>query len=123
MLGGGPTFKPAEGTVVLDEDLRPLPAGSDRIGKIARTGHIPLAYYKDPVKSAQVFFTAPDGQRYSMPGDFASTVPSRPLRLMKSRSLVPVMINVSPCITAGSTFNPWPANANFRNELVCTASR
>ena len=71
MLGGGPTFAPGEGTVVLDDDLRPIDAGSDRIGKIARTGHIPLAYYKDPVKSAQVFFSAPDGRRYSMPGDFA----------------------------------------------------
>jgi acyl-CoA synthetase (AMP-forming)/AMP-acid ligase II len=71
MLGGGPTFKPGPGTVVLDEELRVLEPGSDRIGKIARTGHIPLAYYKDPVKSAEVFFTGADGQRYSMPGDFA----------------------------------------------------
>ena len=71
MLGGGPTFAPAEGTVVLDEERRPVAAGSDRIGKIARTGHIPLAYHEDPEKSAQVFFSAPDGRRYSMPGDFA----------------------------------------------------
>ncbi len=71
MLGGGPTFKPGPGTVVLDDELRVLEPGSSRIGKIARTGHIPLAYYKDPVKSAETFFTAPDGQRYSMPGDFA----------------------------------------------------
>ena len=71
MLGGGPTFAPAEGTLVLDDELRPLAAGSERVGKIARSGHIPLAYYKDPEKSAQVFFRAPDGRRYSMPGDFA----------------------------------------------------
>ena len=71
MIGGGPTFKPSPGTVVLDDELRVLEPGSERIGKIARTGHIPLAYYKDPVKSAETFFTAPDGQRYSMPGDFA----------------------------------------------------
>jgi len=45
--------------------------GSGVVGKIARTGHIPLEYYKDPKKSAETFFTAPDGQRYSMPGDFA----------------------------------------------------
>ncbi len=51
--------------------MRVLEPGSERIGKIARTGHIPLEYYKDPVKSAETFFTAPDGQRYSMPGDFA----------------------------------------------------
>jgi acyl-CoA synthetase (AMP-forming)/AMP-acid ligase II len=71
MLGGGPTFKPGEGTVVLDDELRRVAPGSQTIGRIARTGHIPLAYYRDPVKSAATFFTAPDGQRYSMPGDFA----------------------------------------------------
>jgi acyl-CoA synthetase (AMP-forming)/AMP-acid ligase II len=71
MLGGGPTIQAGEGTVVLDDDLRPVEPGSDRIGKLARTGHIPLEYYKDPEKSAATFFTAPDGKRYSMPGDFA----------------------------------------------------
>jgi len=71
MIGGGPTFKPSSGTVVLDEELRVLQPGDPRIGKIARTGHIPFAYYMDPVRSAETFFTAPDGQRYSMPGDFA----------------------------------------------------
>ncbi|RIL04469.1 MAG: acyl-CoA synthetase [Proteobacteria bacterium] len=71
MLGGGPTFKPGPGTVVLGDDLRPVAPGSGVIGRIARTGHIPLEYWKDPKKSAETFFTAPDGQRYSMPGDFA----------------------------------------------------
>jgi len=71
MVGGGPTFKPSEGTVVLDEDLEPMSPGTGKTGKIARTGHIPIEYYKDPVKSAEVFFTAPNGKRYSMPGDFA----------------------------------------------------
>ena len=72
MIGGGPTFKPGEGTVVLGENLRPLAPGSGEVGKIARSGHIPLEYYKDPKKTAETFFTAPDGVRYSMPGDFAS---------------------------------------------------
>jgi acyl-CoA synthetase (AMP-forming)/AMP-acid ligase II len=71
MIGGGPTIKPGVGTVVLDDELRRIEPGSDRIGKIARTGHIPLEYYKDPKKSAETYFTAPDGKRYSMPGDFA----------------------------------------------------
>ena len=71
MIGGGPTIKPGAGTVVLDDELRRIEPGSDRIGKIARTGHIPLEYYKDPKKSAETYFTAPDGKRYSMPGDFA----------------------------------------------------
>ncbi len=70
-VGGGPTFKPGEGTVVLDDELKPIEPGSGKVGKIARSGHIPLEYYKDPAKTAEVFFTAPDGVRYSMPGDFA----------------------------------------------------
>ena len=69
--GGGPTFKPVSDTCVLDEDLRPVAAGSGKTGKIARKGHIPLAYYKDPEKTAATFVTAPDGIRYSIPGDFA----------------------------------------------------
>lgn len=71
MLGGGPTFKPGPGTVVLDDRMRVVEPGTGVIGKIARTGHIPLEYWKDPKKSAETFFTAPDGKRYSMPGDFA----------------------------------------------------
>jgi acyl-CoA synthetase (AMP-forming)/AMP-acid ligase II len=71
MGAGGPTISPLGGTVVLDEDLNPVEAGSDVIGKIARYGHIPLEYYKDPAKSAEVYVTGPDGTRYSMPGDSA----------------------------------------------------
>ncbi|WP_037604416.1 acyl-CoA synthetase [Streptacidiphilus rugosus] len=54
---------------VVDDDLNPLPAGV--IGKLARRGNIPLRYLGDPVKSAEVFRTAPDGTRYSVPGDWA----------------------------------------------------
>jgi acyl-CoA synthetase (AMP-forming)/AMP-acid ligase II len=82
MIGGGPTFKPGPGTVVLDDELRVLEAGSERIGKIARTGHIPLEYYKDPAKSAEVFFTGADGRRYSMPGDFARVEPDGQITLL-----------------------------------------
>jgi acyl-CoA synthetase (AMP-forming)/AMP-acid ligase II len=71
MGGGGPTISPLGGTCVLDDDLQPVPPGSDVIGKIARWGNIPLEYYKDPEKSAATYVTAPDGKRYSIPGDFA----------------------------------------------------
>jgi acyl-CoA synthetase (AMP-forming)/AMP-acid ligase II len=82
MLGGGPTFKPGPGTVVLDEQLRVVEPGSGVIGKIARTGHIPIEYYKDPKKSAETFFEAADGQRYSMPGDFARVEPDGQVTLL-----------------------------------------
>jgi acyl-CoA synthetase (AMP-forming)/AMP-acid ligase II len=71
-MKGGPTVTPIMDTVVLDEDLQVVAAGSDVIGKLARKGNIPLEYYKDPVKSAETFVTAPDGTRYSIPGDFAT---------------------------------------------------
>jgi acyl-CoA synthetase (AMP-forming)/AMP-acid ligase II len=48
MGGGGPTISPLGGTCVLDDNLQPVPPGSPVIGKIARWGHIPLEYYKDP---------------------------------------------------------------------------
>ena len=69
--GGGPTVQPGRDAVVLDEDLTELPAGSDRIGRLARRGNVPLAYYKDPEKSAATFVTAPDGTCYALAGDMA----------------------------------------------------
>lgn len=65
----GPTVKAAPDSVVLGDDLRPVQPGE--IGRLARTGNIPLRYHKDPVKSAATFVTGPDGTRYSIPGDFA----------------------------------------------------
>ncbi|HWC37408.1 MAG TPA: acyl-CoA synthetase [Acidimicrobiales bacterium] len=70
-MKGGPTVQPIAGSVVLDEDFRPVAPGSGVVGKLARTGDIPLAYYKDPDKTAATFFEV-DGVRYAMPGDFAT---------------------------------------------------
>jgi acyl-CoA synthetase (AMP-forming)/AMP-acid ligase II len=72
MTGGGPTVNPVAGTVVLNEEtLEVIKPGDPTIGKVARTGYIPLEYYKDPEKSAATFVIGKDGNRYSMPGDFA----------------------------------------------------
>jgi len=63
--------KAGPGTVVLDPETgRPIEAGSGEIGKVARTGDIPLEYYKDPKKTAETFIHF-GGTRYVMPGDFA----------------------------------------------------
>jgi acyl-CoA synthetase (AMP-forming)/AMP-acid ligase II len=70
MRGGGPTVKAGPGTLVLDENLKPLSPGSGVVGKVARCGDIPLEYYNDPAKSAETFVTV-DGARYAVPGDFA----------------------------------------------------
>ena len=57
--------------MVLSDDLsRRLEPGSDERGWLARSGWIPLGYYKDPEKT-QATFPVVDGLRYSVPGDRA----------------------------------------------------
>jgi 3-oxocholest-4-en-26-oate---CoA ligase len=70
-MRSGPTVTSLGGTVVLDENLEAVKPGSGVIGKIARTGDIPVGYYNDPVKTAEVFIMV-DGTRHVMPGDFAT---------------------------------------------------
>ncbi|MEJ7584992.1 MAG: acyl-CoA synthetase [Acidimicrobiales bacterium] len=72
MKGGGPTVNAGRDAVVLDDDLVPVAPGSGAIGRIARSGNIPIGYHKDPVKTASTFVTTADGQRYVIPGDFAT---------------------------------------------------
>jgi fatty-acyl-CoA synthase len=72
---GGPRFVMSDDTAVLDDDLRPLPPGDARIGRLARSGRIPLGYYRDEAKTAATFPTDPDGVRWSVPGDLASVGP------------------------------------------------
>ncbi len=64
-------FQHDPNTIVLDEEMRPIEPGSGKIGRIARTGLVPLGYWKDPEKSAKTFVEI-DGRRYTIPGDFAS---------------------------------------------------
>jgi 3-oxocholest-4-en-26-oate---CoA ligase len=70
-MRSGPTVSVLGNTVVFDEDMKRVVPGSGVIGKIARSGDIPVEYYNDPVKTAEVFITV-DGIRYVMPGDFAT---------------------------------------------------
>ncbi len=69
-MRGGPTVSPVAGTVVLDDDLRPVEPGSGVVGRVARSGDIPVGYYNDPVKTAATFVEV-DGTRYVVPGDMA----------------------------------------------------
>ncbi|MGP0030050.1 MAG: acyl-CoA synthetase [Acidimicrobiales bacterium] len=62
----------ASQAVVMDEDTRqPVPPGSGTVGRVARTGRIPLAYYNDPAKSAATFVEW-GGQRWSLTGDMGT---------------------------------------------------
>lgn len=66
----GPRFR-ADGTsLVLDDEMNPLPPGTGRVGWLARKGRIPLGYYKDEEKTARTFITK-DGERYVLAGDMA----------------------------------------------------
>jgi len=74
-------FTPSPGNVVLSEDLsRVLEAGDPEHGWLARAGHVPLGYYKDPEKTAKTFPVV-DGVRYAVPGDRASLDADGTLRL------------------------------------------
>lgn len=66
--GGGPKVNPGPDTIVVGEDGRPAPVGV--VGRLARGGHVPIGYYKDPDKTAKMLIDI-DGVRYSMPGDSA----------------------------------------------------
>ncbi|KAA0916542.1 acyl-CoA synthetase [Dietzia sp. ANT_WB102] len=67
---GGPRVRIDGQTTVLDDDGNKLGPGSGIVGKLARTGHIPIGYYKDEAKTAATFRTY-GGTRYSIPGDDA----------------------------------------------------
>jgi 3-oxocholest-4-en-26-oate---CoA ligase len=64
------SFAPRSDMRVIDDDGREVVPGSGIAGLIAYSGRQPLGYYKDPVKTAEVFRTI-DGKRHSVPGDWA----------------------------------------------------
>lgn len=71
MHPGGPTVKISSTTTVLDEAGNPIRPGSGVRGLIAKSGHIPVGYFKDEKKTAETFKTF-NGVRYAIPGDWAT---------------------------------------------------
>jgi acyl-CoA synthetase (AMP-forming)/AMP-acid ligase II len=63
-------FHVGERCAVFNDAGERVKPGSGERGRVAVSGHIPLGYYKDPIKSAQTFPTL-EGRRWSMPGDYA----------------------------------------------------
>jgi 3-oxocholest-4-en-26-oate---CoA ligase len=53
-----------------DDKVLDLAANVGAVGRLGRTGNVPVGYYKDPEKSAATFLVI-DGVRYSVPGDRA----------------------------------------------------
>jgi 3-oxocholest-4-en-26-oate---CoA ligase len=87
----GPRFKVGDTTAVLGEDGRPVTPGSGVVGRLARRGHIPLGYHKDPEKTAATFLEI-DGVRWVVPGDAA---------MVEEDGTVHVLGRGSMCINTG----------------------
>ncbi|GAM44735.1 fatty-acyl-CoA synthase [Nocardia seriolae] len=66
----GPRVKFGAQAALLDDDGNLVEPRPGAVGRMARTGHVPLGYYKDPEKSKTIFFEI-DGKRYVAPGDYA----------------------------------------------------
>lgn len=64
----GPRVTTGRGAVIVDDDGTPVPPGAE--GWLAKTGQVPLGYYKDPVKSDRLFKTV-DGERIVITDDRA----------------------------------------------------
>ena len=63
-----PRFRVNDETCVVDDEFRPV--GPGVVGKLARSGHVPVGYYKDPGADAATFPTI-NGVRWAVPGDHA----------------------------------------------------
>ncbi len=63
-----PRFDVRDDTTVLSDEGEQCAPGE--VGKLARSGHIPLGYFKDPDKTAQTFPLFA-GKRWVVPGDYA----------------------------------------------------
>lgn len=75
------TFSLGPNTRVITEDGRDVVPGSGERGRVALRGYTPVGYYKDPDKSAATFVDI-DGERYSIPGDWAEVAADGALTLL-----------------------------------------
>jgi acyl-CoA synthetase (AMP-forming)/AMP-acid ligase II len=79
--GGTAKFELGPNTRVVTEDGRDVVPGSGEIGRVAMRGYTPIGYYKDPDKSAATFQLI-DGERYSIPGDWAEVLADGTVQLL-----------------------------------------
>ncbi|HEX6860907.1 MAG TPA: acyl-CoA synthetase [Caulobacteraceae bacterium] len=80
-------FLPGPSASVFTEDGRRVQPGSGERGLVAVGGFIPVGYYKDPEKSAKTFRVF-EGQRWSVPGDWAEVNEDGTIRLLGRGSQV-----------------------------------
>jgi acyl-CoA synthetase (AMP-forming)/AMP-acid ligase II len=69
---GRPSFMMDGNTnTVFDDERQPIQPGSGRIGLLARSGRLPVGYYKEPGLTAERFIEV-NGKRWVLPGDCAT---------------------------------------------------
>jgi fatty-acyl-CoA synthase len=74
-------FSLGQNARVIDDDGRDIEPGSGDVGMVAVKGRMPIGYYKDPEKSERTFRVL-DGERYSIPGDYATIEADGTLKLL-----------------------------------------
>ncbi|MCU1452443.1 MAG: putative AMP-dependent synthetase and ligase [Acidimicrobiales bacterium] len=74
-------FVPSEGTEVFDEELRPVAPGSGTVGRVAKSGRLPLGYLGDPAKTAATFVEV-GGRRYCFSGDLGTVEADGTIQLL-----------------------------------------
>ena len=88
---GMPRLHVDECTDVLDDALQPVARGSGVVGRLARSGHIPLEYLGDSDKTATTFVESA-GTRWALPGDMA---------MVEADGVITVLGRGSLCINTG----------------------
>jgi 3-oxocholest-4-en-26-oate---CoA ligase len=74
-------FRLSENTRVITDDDRFVEPGSGEIGMVAIRGLTPVGYYKDEAKTAATFRVV-GGERFSIPGDYATVEADGTLTLL-----------------------------------------
>ncbi len=80
-------FTLGESTRVIAEDGTEIKPGSGERGMVALKGRGPIGYYKDPGKSAATFRQI-DGERWTVPGDWATVDADGVVKLLGRGSMV-----------------------------------
>jgi fatty-acyl-CoA synthase len=75
------SFRVTDDTRVVTDDDRWVAPGSGERGLLARRGPTSLGYYKDDAKTAKTFRTI-DGERWLVPGDWATVVADGTIALL-----------------------------------------
>ncbi|MEV5647666.1 acyl-CoA synthetase [Nocardia sp. NPDC052254] len=83
--GRGPRVQTGRGAVVVDDEGHPVEPGAE--GWMAKTGSVPLGYYKDQAKSDKLFRTV-DGVRMVITDDRARVEPDGHITLLGRGNMV-----------------------------------